>query len=44
MRLCEATKMRSNNLEKLFHAFIYNQTQISFFQPRDYLSHTSETD
>ena len=29
MSLFDATKKRSNNLEKLLHAFNYNQTQIS---------------
>jgi len=48
MSLFEATKKRSNNLEKLLHAFNYNQTQISgnrgLFQSRNYLSQNSETD
>jgi len=47
--LFEATKKRSSNLEKLFHDFNYNQTQVSgtregFSSHRDYLSQNSETD
>ena len=48
MSLFEATKKRSNNLEKLFHALITIMPKSvepeGFFQPLVYLSQNSETD
>jgi len=48
MNLFEATKKRSNNLQKTVPCLNYNQAQIcgtrGLFQPRVYLSQNSETD